>query len=1366
MPLLKEPPPVFIRYFQHKKKSPQPESAQPQSAPEQKPSLQRGPAPEPTVAKSSNSNGASFDSDIGPVDRVPADNGIAASRKHKKAAAAMSRVEIVDSDESPPNIRGGYDDARYDWPSAPEIEANIPAGHMAVARYVNAGLSDMSKDSWMAAPEIPTGGELKDELEPWHRVLESTGEIIIGRNEVRKPWASKEEYLRNHYHLLREEVVFNLRHTVVTLSKMHYPEEFTNKIGLYNKVFVTELILADRGLGVRVSFSLERVGKNVNWEQSKRLMTGSLVALTPADDKFRTKIIPAVVAARPLSLLNRDPPEIDLFFANPDDIPIDSTLEFMMAEERSSFFEAHRHTMVALQRMMNEEFPLSEHLVNVKTKVEAPVYLQKSPFVDLGAVFKHPLGDDVMPNILKDWPKGLETGLDDSQEEALQRFLTKRLAILQGPPGTGKTFVSATALKVMIQNMRDDSPPIIVACQTNHAIDQLLRQVAAFEPNFARLGGRSKDQEVIKPRTLWNLKNDKKIGVSRAAFKDNSRPRILKLRKDMLSLLDPLHTDAGLMDPVLLRRLDVISEAQFQSLLKDKPEWAGSKGQHPKQLLSTWLGDQKIEHKRLTGQTRFSSFEETEIETEQLEELEAEAYARDDDDIEALKGESAGLWDQYVGKGGDGYGRLDIASLAAAQNVWTVTEKYRGRVYNIWVAQAKELLRREFARLAVKYNQLVIALKASKDEHSLAVLKKQKIVGMTTTGLAKYRALVSTLNPKVVLIEEAAETIEAPIAAGCVPSVQHLILVGDHKQLRPNCVLTNHNQPGTDLNVSLFERLVNLGVEYSMLKRQRRMIPEVRRLIAPIYGKEIEDHPIVLDPEYRPDVPGMGGVNSFFFDHQHHEQLDTFKSRMNSHEAAMLVGFTRYLLYNGMKESQITILTFYHAQRKMILSTLRQKVPGRRIKVVTVDSYQGEENDVILLSLTRNNKDGNIGFLENDNRTCVALSRAKRGFYLFGNSQLLSEGSDTWKQAVHVMTHNTTDPVKIWERRVGDKFPVTCAKHLDSMLIEFPFQWYELHGGCPRKCEGELPCGHPCMITCHPCSHEEVFCDSRCERTLECGHPCTSLYCGGPCVCRICNNVPDELPTAPRIKEPRPAEKTPKDEEHRGPVTTSLWNTYADTNRANIDKSRTAAMDSRQQANRTANGRNEVSRGYGNRRGLGYPSGPHRPPNSRSHSDVNPDTSDVTPDAGDFDTFFPLKTVTPRAVEVIPAPKWVSRSPVKETRSIAAPPEGVPATKRVTRSPVKEARGPAVTPEVVSVTDLVRTTPSPVKEARGPAPAPEVPATKRVTRSPVKETRGIAAPPEDIPPTKRTASSPVNVAGDPAAAVEAELQEEDDLMEF
>lgn len=93
-------------------------------------------------------------------------------------------------------------------------------------------------------------------------------------------------------------------------------------------------------------------------------------------------------------------------------------------------------------------------------------------------------------------------------------------------------------------------------------------------------------------------------------------------------------------------------------------------------------------------------------------------------------------------------------------------------------------------------------------------------------------------------------------------------------------------------------------------------------------------------------------------------------------------------------------ITAHSLQRtgKLILRKLRDQrhLLGDYFKVVAVDSYQGEENGVILLSLVRCNSQGEIGFLEVQNRICVALSRAQRGFYLFGDAPSLCISSMPW----------------------------------------------------------------------------------------------------------------------------------------------------------------------------------------------------------------------------------------------------------------------------------------------------------------------------------------------------------------------------------
>ena len=98
------------------------------------------------------------------------------------------------------------------------------------------------------------------------------------------------------------------------------------------------------------------------------------------------------------------------------------------------------------------------------------------------------------------------------------------------------------------------------------------------------------------------------------------------------------------------------------------------------------------------------------------------------------------------------------------------------------------------------------------------------------------------------------------------------------------------------------------------------------------------------------------------------------------------------------------------------------------VQVVTVDSYQGEENVVVLLSLVRSNTESKIGFLDVENRVCVSLSRAQRGFYIFGDAPNLCKSSMLWWEIAQVMSK---DP-----RRLGFFLPLTCEKHKEKTFIQ------------------------------------------------------------------------------------------------------------------------------------------------------------------------------------------------------------------------------------------------------------------------------------------------------------------------------------------
>ncbi|KAF1816725.1 hypothetical protein P152DRAFT_470711 [Eremomyces bilateralis CBS 781.70] len=984
---------------------------------------------------------------------------------------------------------------------------------------------------WISESEVPTANEFLDETDP----LDYDPDNYSGpRNLVDGPWKSKEKYLETHYKLLRRDTVKPLRDAVQQLRSDPgaCETDLGSTAGFYDRVHVTAVIPSTMGVAVKVVFSIQRIGKRVHWEQSSRLIQGSLVVLSPRDDCFRTTCLVATIAARPLSGVQQNPPEVDLFFARSEDLILDPDIEYVMLEERQSYFEAAKHTLVALQRMQHEKFPLAEHLVDTQSHVEAPAYLQANPTIDLRAIMpKDDQGrfETSRLNILTEWPsEDKRTVMDVSQWSALNRIMTKKIAIVQGPPGTGKTYVSVQAIRTLIDNMADEDPPIVVTCQTNHALDQLLRHIAEFEPGFLRLGGRSKDVDVVKKRTLYEVR----CGLDMPRFLSGSliaaRKELQALAGDIALILEPIKLGSKCMiDAEFLRKFGIISDEQAQSLLRGGTEWAAvtdttDKGESG--LLGSWLGSLLTFKRKSFESDNFGyEFEEAELEFEQLREMEAETFATDEEEFEVLKGTTISIHDNFTAKGRVQLSDAECEKRLRNTDLYKIDFKDRPSVFGYLQRQVTKKVTELFKIKAKIYDEVATKRRLATFERDVPILAQQRVIGMTTTGFSKYRAMVAVIKPKIVLIEEAAETLEAPVIAACIPSLDHLILVGDHLQLRPHCNIRFHEGDPVNLNLSLFERLVNNGVEYNALRRQRRMIPEIRRILRPIYGDLIKDHDSVKDPANRPPVPGMGGCNSFFFSHTYPESRDDYMSAMNEQEAQMVVGFYEYLWMNGIDTTKMTILTFYNGQRKRLLRLLRQRNNLRNLRhnVVTVDSYQGEENDIVLLSLVRSNDNGTIGFLKVDNRVCVAISRAKRGFYMFGNAELLARESNTWGEICVMMYRHKTAQGAIPKSRVGFWLPITCKNHDRKMFLEDPDDWADLTGGCREECDTPLDCGHPCQLRCHPFAHNQIVCRSSCERSLPCGHSCGQI-CGEPCRCFMCPESNSALSQTARQTEGSP----------------------------------------------------------------------------------------------------------------------------------------------------------------------------------------------------------------------------------------------------
>ncbi|KAI0930201.1 hypothetical protein AcV5_006978 [Taiwanofungus camphoratus] len=477
-------------------------------------------------------------------------------------------------------------------------------------------------------------------------------------------------------------------------------------------------------------------------------------------------------------------------------------------------------------------------------------------------------------------------------------------------------------------------------------------------------------------------------------------------------------------------------------------------------------------------------------------------------------------------------------------DMWSMSRAERQRLDTHWTDEIRVIRQQtrimEFERLRDRHSTTLSKYNEEQDETRRHLLHNVDIIGCTTTGAAKLTSLLKGIGPRIMLVEEAGQVLEAHVLGSLVPTVQHLILIGDPLQLRPtlnNYSLSMDNKRGNMLfkfDMSLMERLSTTGLPMSQIDVQRRMRPAIANLVRSTLYPRLQDHDLVKD---YPPVRGMA-KNVFFLTHNHKENgsEDDSVSKYNIFEVEMIKDLVLYFLRQGLysAEGDIVVLCAYLGQLARVRDALAQEVAvvlderdqaelddrdaekdvvqgsnvvvehvkvSRRVRLRTVDNFQGEEAKIVILSLVRNSGGSeddetvyghsvvhraNIGFLRSNNRVNVALSRAREGLYILGNASNLSSRSEMWRSVISQLEEDNS---------VGDAFPVRCHRHQEAVeYISRPGHLPRIapDGGCLRQCDARLNCGHLCPYKCHSDdpNHHSVACIQRCTRLCSRGHPC------------------------------------------------------------------------------------------------------------------------------------------------------------------------------------------------------------------------------------------------------------------------------------
>ncbi|XP_061856004.1 DNA-binding protein SMUBP-2 isoform X2 [Colius striatus] len=279
-----------------------------------------------------------------------------------------------------------------------------------------------------------------------------------------------------------------------------------------------------------------------------------------------------------------------------------------------------------------------------------------------------------------------------------------------------------------------------------------------------------------------------------------------------------------------------------------------------------------------------------------------------------------------------------------------------------------------------------------------AALTHASVVLATNTGASSDGPL--KLLPEnhfdVVVIDECAQALEASCWIPLLKA-RKCILAGDHKQLPPTII--SHKAAAQGLSLSLMERLLAGYGDRAvrMLTVQYRMHQDIMLWASgEMYGGRLTAHPAVAQHLLK-DLPGVtateetstalllidtAGCGLFEL------ELEDEQSKGNPGEVQLAALHIQALVEAGVKAKDIAVIAPYNLQVDMLRENLCHRYPDLEIK--SVDGFQGREKEAVILSFVRSNRKGELGFVGDDRRINVAVTRARRHVAVVCDSRTLS----------------------------------------------------------------------------------------------------------------------------------------------------------------------------------------------------------------------------------------------------------------------------------------------------------------------------------------------------------------------------------------
>lgn len=266
------------------------------------------------------------------------------------------------------------------------------------------------------------------------------------------------------------------------------------------------------------------------------------------------------------------------------------------------------------------------------------------------------------------------------------------------------------------------------------------------------------------------------------------------------------------------------------------------------------------------------------------------------------------------------------------------------------------------------------------------ISKAQVIAGTLVAG---NNHAIRNMKFSTVFIDEAAQALE-PATWIPIMKAKRVIFAGDHHQLPPT--IKSYKAAKEGLEVSLFEKAMKKETASVLLNEQYRMHEDIMSFSNTIFydgqltaNKSVANH-LIFEGDIPLEFIDTAGTGFY-------QSIDPeTKSSFNVDEISLLQAhLNQYLdLVNSIKPDEaldIGIIAPYKAQVQRLKDQIEIDSNSlTKLSINTIDGFQGQERDVIYISLVRSNEKGDIGFLSNQRRMNVAMTRARKKLVIIGDS--------------------------------------------------------------------------------------------------------------------------------------------------------------------------------------------------------------------------------------------------------------------------------------------------------------------------------------------------------------------------------------------